>query len=265
MPENEAIKVHLGNMFIHYRYHPERKTHVHIADPPRSEVSAKYITTAQNCHLIKGRDITVHALLAYAVQKASTTATNLHNAIRDTPSEELVTQQSFKHSTFTELVKAILDRVNRVTNREENNPNVDREVDEINALIDIMRDKNVQPKCKRLHRHTIELDFTTVWKKWANYPALKMPKDPETSSEASYASMYGSTQATGTWNIHHYGGMDVPREILENILVFNGKPNELNQFLSTINSYATMYRVCRVDLVMLRSRGKAQNHQPCSG
>ena len=35
-----------------------------------------------------------------------------------------------------------------------------------------------------------------------------------------------------------------------------GKPGELNQFLSTIESYSTMYRICKTDLVMLQSRGK---------
>ena len=28
-------------------------------------------------------------------------------------------------------------------------------------------------------------------------------------------------------------------------------PGELNQFLSTIESYSTMYRICKTDLVML--------------
>ena len=78
-PENEAIKVHLGDTFIHYRYHPDRKIHIHILDPPRSEASAKYVTTAQNCYLIKGRDIIMCTLLAYMVQKAGTTVTNLQN------------------------------------------------------------------------------------------------------------------------------------------------------------------------------------------
>ena len=49
---------------------------------------------------------------------------------------------------------------------------------------------------------------------------------------------------------------DVPKEVLDNIPTFNGKPGELNQFLSTIESYSTMYRICKTDLVMLRSRGK---------
>ena len=44
--------------------------------------------------------------------------------------------------------------------------------------------------------------------------------------------------------------------MLDNIPTFNGKPGELNQFLSTIELYSTMYRICKIDLVMLRSRGK---------
>ena len=57
--------------------------------------------------------------------------------------------------------------------------------------------------------------------------------------------------------MHPYMVMDIPREIIENIPVVDGKPDELNQFLSTINSYATMYNMQRVNLVMLRTRGKA--------
>ena len=38
--------------------------------------------------------------------------------------------------------------------------------------------------------------------------------------------------------------------------MFNGKRGELNQFLSTIESYSTMYRICKTDLILLHSRGK---------
>ena len=38
--------------------------------------------------------------------------------------------------------------------------------------------------------------------------------------------------------------------------MFEGKPGELNQFLNTIESYSTMYRIHKTDLVLLRSRGK---------
>ena len=49
---------------------------------------------------------------------------------------------------------------------------------------------------------------------------------------------------------------DIPKEVLDNIPTFDGKQGELNQFLSTIESYSTMYRICKTDLVLLRSRGK---------
>ena len=49
---------------------------------------------------------------------------------------------------------------------------------------------------------------------------------------------------------------DIPKEVLNNIPTFDGKPGELNQFLSTIESYSTMYRICKTDLVMMRARGK---------
>ena len=45
--------------------------------------------------------------------------------------------------------------------------------------------------------------------------------------------------------------VDVPKEVLDNIPTFDGKPGELNQFLSPIESYSTMYRLCKTDLVML--------------
>ena len=51
-------------------------------------------------------------------------------------------------------------------------------------------------------------------------------------------------------------GVDVPKEVLDNIPTFDGKSAELNQFLSTIELYSTMYRILKTDLVMLRSRGK---------
>ena len=46
-------------------------------------------------------------------------------------------------------------------------------------------------------------------------------------------------------------GADIPKEVLDNIPTFDGKPGELNQFLSTIESYSTMYRIRKTDLVMM--------------
>ena len=50
--------------------------------------------------------------------------------------------------------------------------------------------------------------------------------------------------------------MDIRKEVLDNIPTFDRKPGELNQFLSTIESYSTMYRIHKTDLVMMRARGK---------
>ena len=132
-----------------------------------------------------------------------------------------------------------------------------------------MKEKNIQPKCKRLCSNTIATDFTSaneyedtmsaaravlenttswekaladsnennhassrnkqkdkysdLWKKWAELPALKTPRDPETISEVSFASTYTAIQ-TLPRTIHQYTAMDVPREILENIPIFDGKP-----------------------------------------
>ena len=100
------------------------------------------------------------------------------------------------------------------------------------------------------------------------------PKDPETSSTISIG--YNTTGTSTYQNKQHIikyesnvleiatvlrpmitrYGADVPKEVLDNIPTFNGKPGELNQFLSTIESYSIMYRICKTDLVMLESRGK---------
>ena len=114
-------------------------------------------------------------------------------------------------------------------------------------------------------------------KRWGGYllPSTKDQKDPETSSVISFGS---NTTETSTYQkqqritnykpnvleittiqrppISRYGA-DIPKEVLDNIPAFKGKQGELSQFLNTIESYSTMYRVCKTDLVLLCSRGKA--------
>ena len=115
-----------------------------------------------------------------------------------------------------------------------------------------------------------------IWEKqWGEYlTPHREPKDLETSSTIS---MGYNTTGTSTYpkepqiteykpNVSEIAtvlrtmitwyGADVPKEVLNNIPTFNRKPGELNQFLSTIESYSTMYRICKTDLVMLQSRGK---------
>ena len=111
--------------------------------------------------------------------------------------------------------------------------------------------------------------------RWGEYlTPSRDRKDPETSSTISMGynitgtSTYQKEQqiteyepniseiATVPRPMITWYGANVPKEVLNNIPTFDGKPGELNQFLSTIESYSTMYRICKTDLVMLRSRGK---------
>ena len=60
----------------------------------------------------------------------------------------------------------------------------------------------------------------------AGYPTLKTSKYPETISEALFTTTYTSTQARPQI-VHLPTRMDIPREILENIQVFDGKPESI--------------------------------------
>ena len=112
-------------------------------------------------------------------------------------------------------------------------------------------------------------------KQWGEYlTPSRDRKDPETSSTISMGynttvmPTYQKEQQITKYEpnvseiatvprpmITRYGA-DIPKEVLDNIPTFDGKPGELNQFLSTIESHSTMYRICKTDLVMLQSRGK---------
>ena len=129
-------------------------------------------------------------------------------------------------------------------------------------------DKEIRAKNKAKQRE--------IWEKqWGEFlTPHREQKDPETSSTIS---MGYNTKGTSTYTkelriteyepniseiatapkttITRYGA-DIPKEVLDNIATFDGKPGELNQFLSTIESYSTMYRICKTDLVMMRARGK---------
>ena len=106
-----------------------------------------------------------------------------------------------------------------------------------------------------------------IWKKWWRefLTPHREQKDPETSSTISmgYNTM-GTSAYTKEPQITEYEPnvseiatvpktmitwyrADIPKEVLDNIPTFDGKPGELNQFLSTIESYSTMYRICKTD------------------
>ena len=114
-------------------------------------------------------------------------------------------------------------------------------------------------------------------KKWEGHllPSSREQKDPDTSSFSSFDSNITKTSTCQEQQqitnykpsilekptiqrppITQYEA-DIPKEALDNIPAFKGKQGELSQFLNTIESYSMMYRVCKTDLVLLHSRGKA--------
>ena len=89
-------------------------------------------------------------------------------------------------------------------------------------------------------------------RKWDDFITYKLPKDSETSSVISYKSNATETMTQRPPATRY--GADIAKEVLDNILVFDDKQGEFRQFLSTIELYLIMYRVCKVDLLMLHSR-----------
>ena len=129
-------------------------------------------------------------------------------------------------------------------------------------------DDKIRAKNKSKYRELLE-------KQWGEYfTPSRDSKDPETSSTISMG--YNTTGTSTYQNKQHITKYesnvleiatvlrpmitwyiaDVPKEVLDNIPTLHGKPGELNKFLITIESYSTMYRICKTDLVMLESRGK---------
>ena len=122
------------------------------------------------------------------------TTISLRSAIKDAPTKEIINQRSLEHDTYMELVKAIIDRIDQISNREENNANVDQEVDEINGLIDTMRDKKVHPKCRQLHQNTIQGDFITAGEDESTLNAPKETLENQITME----------RALVEWNKNHH-------------------------------------------------------------
>ena len=133
--------------------------------------------------------------------------------------------------------------------------------------------KNQHNNETRIRNKSKQRELLEKW--WGEYlTPSRDAKDPETSS---IISMDSNTTRTSTYQkeqqitdyepnvseittvprptITRYGA-DVSKEVLDNIPTFDSKPGELNQFLSTIESYSIMYRIRKTDLVMRCSRGK---------
>ena len=74
--------------------------------------------------------------------------------------------------------------------------------------------------------------------------------DIEMSSEASFTSSVPMTSVLHrlTQGIHN---SETSKEMVDNVPIFDGKPGELNQFLSTVESFSKLYKTHKVIIIML--------------
>ena len=82
-----------------------------IDAPNRRELNAKYILTAPFCHWIRERNITVSALLSYAIRITHTARSNIQKDIKNAPSEEALQKKIAEQECYTELVEIILGMI----------------------------------------------------------------------------------------------------------------------------------------------------------
>ena len=88
-------------------------------------------------------------------------------------------------------------------------------------------------------------------------------RDPEMSTKASFTSS-ASNPTTEKPHRPNQGNSDISKEMIDNVPVFDGKANELNQFLNTIESFSKLYNTREFKIVMLQTRGKRHEIIGCA-
>ena len=95
-------------------------------------------------------------------------------------------------------------------------------------------------------RYTNLLNFRTLW---------HTSRDPKTSSEASFTPSIASSDTERPCRATQ-SNPEFSKEIIDNVPIFEGKESELNQFVNTIESFANLYRIPELKIVMLQTKGK---------
>ena len=132
-----------------------------IDAPNRRESDTKYIVTAPFCHWIRDRNITVSALLSYAIRITHTARSNVQKTIKNSPSEEALQKKITEQECYTELVEIILGVITDLTDVCDLNKDHETYAEKINGMIDFMCERGIKPGCKTLTRETKYSDFTT--------------------------------------------------------------------------------------------------------
>ena len=158
----EPIRLDIPDSYIYFSYHPEKKKNVVINAPNRLKPDTKYIITAPYCHWIQERSITVLALLLYAICNAHLTRGIVKTAIKDVHTEEALHQRFTEQECYTELVQTITTAITDISEVENPSVGYENKIDEMNGVIEFIREKRVKPSCKILSGDTIFSDFQTA-------------------------------------------------------------------------------------------------------
>ena len=133
-----------------------------INTPNRLKPNTKYIITAPYCHWIWERSITVLALLSYAIHNAHLTRGIVKTAIKDAHTEEALSQIIAEQECYTKLVQTISTAITHISEAENPSVGYKNKIDEINGVIEFIREKRVKPSCKILSGDTVFSNFQTA-------------------------------------------------------------------------------------------------------
>ena len=162
VPAGEPIRLDIPNSYIYFSYHPSKKEYIMIDAPNRHKLNAKYVVAAPYCHWIRERNITVLALLSYAIRNAHSTRGNVQKTIKEAPLEETLCQRIAEQECYTKLVEIILTAITDLSEAEDPSVSHEVKVDKISGLIKFMWEKGVKPGCKTLTGETVFSEFITV-------------------------------------------------------------------------------------------------------
>ena len=164
VPAGEPIRSDIPDSYIYFSYHPAKKEYVVINAPNRLEPNTKYVVTVPYCHWIQERTITVLALLLYAICNAHLTRGIVKTATKDAHTEEVLRQRTAEQECYTKLVQTITTAITDISEAENPSVGYENKIDEINGVIEFIREKRVKPSCKILSGDTVFSDFQTAAK-----------------------------------------------------------------------------------------------------
>ena len=104
------------------------------------------------------------ALLSYAICNTHLTRGIVKTAIKDAHTEEALCQRIAEQECYTELVQTITTDITDISEAETPSVGYENKIDEINGVIEFIREKLLKPSCKILSGDTVFSDFQTAAK-----------------------------------------------------------------------------------------------------